>query len=133
MRREGFTLVELLVVVLILAILMAVALPLYLRATAHSERRACRANMRTLANAEQAYYLSHSPRRYVKISGGPPGSYQFSDVTGRPVTDFLGANLMTMPLCPTGHAYGANVDNAGLEILCTNGPHGRYVPGRDAE
>lgn len=55
--RRGFTLVELLVVVLILAILMAVALPLYLGAIASSERGAARANMQTIANANQSFKL----------------------------------------------------------------------------
>lgn len=56
-NRRAFTLVELLVVVLILAILMAVALPLYLGAIASSERGAARANMQTIANANQSYKL----------------------------------------------------------------------------
>ena len=56
-NRRAFTLVELLVVVLILAILMAVALPLYLGAIASSERGAARANMQTIANANQSHKL----------------------------------------------------------------------------
>lgn len=55
--RRGFTLVELLVVVLILAILMAVALPLYLGAIASSEKGSARANMQTIANANQSFKL----------------------------------------------------------------------------
>ena len=55
--NRAFTLVELLVVVLILAILMAVALPLYLGAIRNSERGAARANMQTLANANQSFRL----------------------------------------------------------------------------
>ncbi|MCS6776706.1 MAG: prepilin-type N-terminal cleavage/methylation domain-containing protein [Chloroherpetonaceae bacterium] len=55
--RRGFTLVELLVVVLILAILMAVALPLYLGAIASSEKATARANMQTIANANQSFKL----------------------------------------------------------------------------
>ena len=50
----SFTLVELLVVTLILAILTAVALPLYLRSVAQSEENACKTNMRSIANAIQA-------------------------------------------------------------------------------
>jgi type IV pilus assembly protein PilA len=53
--RKGFTLVELLVVVLIIAILAAIALPLYLSAVADSQVKTARANMQTIANAEQAY------------------------------------------------------------------------------
>ena len=54
-RRSAFTLVELLTVVLILAILMAVALPLYLNAITESARRTTRSNMNMLINVEQAY------------------------------------------------------------------------------
>ena len=50
-NRRGFTLIELLVVVLILAVLMAVSIPLYLSAVADSQRKTCRANMQTIANA----------------------------------------------------------------------------------
>jgi len=53
-NRRGFTLIELLVVVLILSILMAVALPLYLSAVADSQKKTCRANMQTIANAALA-------------------------------------------------------------------------------
>lgn len=57
--NRAFTLVELLVVVLILAILMAVALPLYLGAIRNSEVGASRANMQTIANANQSYRLKN--------------------------------------------------------------------------
>jgi type IV pilus assembly protein PilA len=50
----GFTLIELLVVVLILSILMAVALPLYLSAISDAQRKTCRANLQTIANAVQS-------------------------------------------------------------------------------
>src|SRR5687768_6752483 len=54
-RRTAFTLIELLIVVLILAILMAVSLPLYLGVASDSQLKVCRANMQTLADAEAAY------------------------------------------------------------------------------
>ena len=66
--RRGFTLVELLVVVLILAILMAVALPLYLNAIKNSEKGTARANMQTIANAEQSAKLNNPNHLYYPVA-----------------------------------------------------------------
>jgi type IV pilus assembly protein PilA len=75
-HSKGFTLVELLVVVLILAILMAVALPLYLSAIANSTKRTARANMQTIANAEQSYRLENKDHVYVAIDGTNPDNWK---------------------------------------------------------
>jgi len=112
-KRSGFTLIELLVVILILAILMAIALPLYLRAVADSEKKTCRTNMQTIANAEQAYKVRSTAHEYVEVSGTPgtggaPPSYTFlGAVSGDTITDFEGvtADLTRMPICPKGSAY----------------------------
>ena len=66
-NRKGFTLIELLVVVLILSILMAVALPLYLSAVSDSQRKTCRANMQTIANAVQAARVKNGCRRLLRF------------------------------------------------------------------
>ena len=58
--RRGFTLIELLVVVLILAILMSVALPLYLSAVGDSQKKTCRANLQTIANAVLASKIKNN-------------------------------------------------------------------------
>jgi len=89
-NKRGFTLIELLVTVLILAILMAIALPLYLSAIADAERKTCRANLQTIANAEMAYRVR---TRTV-----------FTSNIGDLVPD-----LAATPICPNNGAYSVTV------------------------
>ena len=89
-NNRGFTLIELLVTVLILAILMAIALPLYLSAIADSERKTCRANLQTIANAEMAYR--------VRTRGG------FTATLAN-----LNGDLLSTPVCPNQGEYTVTV------------------------
>src|SRR5712691_1355051 len=89
--RRGFTLIELLVVVLILSILMAVSIPLYLSAVADSQKKTCRANMQTIANAIQAARIKGNTADYATFVGA--------------VTTVLEPDLQSVPICPKAGAY----------------------------
>lgn len=54
-REKGFTLIELMVVILIIAILVAIAVPVFNIARTAAYRRTCQANLRTLDGAVQTY------------------------------------------------------------------------------
>jgi type IV pilus assembly protein PilA len=54
--EEGFTLIELMVVVLIIAILLAIAIPSYLGARERASNRAAQSNLRTAHTNELAIY-----------------------------------------------------------------------------
>src|SRR5437899_3780029 len=54
--EEGFTLIELMVVVLIIAILIAIAIPTFLGARKRAQDRAVQSNLRNGLTAEKVYY-----------------------------------------------------------------------------
>jgi len=124
-KRRGFTLIELLVVVLILSILMAVALPLYLSAVADSQKKTCRANLQTIANAIQAAHVKNTA-----VDAGLYSNYYGS------VTVLKEPDLNSVPICPTGGAYTV-IDTTGdvpagtlFAVKCAN--HGTFQPGVDS-
>src|SRR3989442_12645038 len=91
---RGFTLIEVLIVIVIIAILMAIALPLYLGIVTQSEITSCRANMQTLANAEQSY------------RGRNPNSHNYTTI----LSD-LNPDLVLPPVCVRGGNYSVTISD----------------------
>jgi len=55
-EEQGFTLIELMVVVLIIAILIAIAIPTFLGARQRAQDRAAQSNLRNALTAEKSFY-----------------------------------------------------------------------------
>lgn len=72
-RRNGFTLIELMITVAIVAILAAVALPNYSQYVIRSKRSAAQAEMMNIANREQQYLLAQ--RVYADKTALTAGGY----------------------------------------------------------
>jgi prepilin-type N-terminal cleavage/methylation domain-containing protein/prepilin-type processing-associated H-X9-DG protein len=81
LRACGFTLVELLVVIGIIAILIGILLPTLSRIQEQSRKTACLSNLRQLGAALISYANEHKGRL---PNGNPPGSWD----------DYAGANRM---------------------------------------
>src|SRR5947209_6293899 len=56
-NARGFTIIEMLAVILIIAALMAAAMPGFISAMAEGQHKECRANMKAIANAQREYKL----------------------------------------------------------------------------
>src|SRR5947207_2054216 len=98
--RRGFSLVELLAVVLVLAVLAAVAVPLYTSQRKSAAGRACKANLTAMSAALAAYALRNNayPAALATLVGANEG-------------------LTELPKCPdTGAAYSYSVA-AGVATL----------------
>ncbi len=60
MRREAFTLIELLIVVAIIGILAAIAVPNFMNAQTRAKVARAKADLRSLATALESYFLDHN-------------------------------------------------------------------------
>jgi type IV pilus assembly protein PilA len=58
-KDEGFTLIELMVVVLIIAILIAIAIPTFLGARKRAQDKQAQSNLRNALTAEKTYYVDN--------------------------------------------------------------------------
>jgi prepilin-type N-terminal cleavage/methylation domain-containing protein len=54
-RQEGFTLIELMIVILIIGILVGIAVPVFLSAQSSAQRRTCESNRRTVVSSADIY------------------------------------------------------------------------------
>jgi len=120
-KKGAFTLIELLVVVLILAILTAVALPLYLSSVKDSEKKTCQTNMQTIANAVQAYKVRERVSAYPTIN----------DVSSEVGSGNLLEDLNFAPQCPEDplNNYSVIPVGDGFKVTCKDANHGRWENG----
>ena len=87
---RAFTLIELLIVVAIIAILAAIAVPNFLEAQVRSKVSRCLTDMRSLATGIEAYTVDHT---------GPPYAFTYFGVPGYPhVSCYEGLIRLTTPV-----------------------------------
>src|SRR5580658_1773205 len=107
---------------------MAVARPLYLSAVADSQKKVCRANMQTIANAATAARVKSDELDFSSIVAANSSGII---ITG---TDSL-ADLNAVPVCPTQGTYTLAVGNGGpttFMVVCSVSAHGTFQPGVDS-
>lgn len=86
-RTKGFTLVEMLAVVIIIAALVAIAIPALFSAINDARSRTCAANIKNIESAEQLYFSKN--QAYVDFATVSTNVAYFPD--GAPVCPFAKA------------------------------------------
>lgn len=128
-NRKGFSLVELMVVVVIMGILIAVAVPLYGAITKNAEKRTCQSNMHSIRTVASKFaYKDNDGKRAVSFFNA--GYTNFNGASDSPeavfkaefLADFEGSEF---PKCPvTGEYYTVVVNaNGDVEVRCSNSEH----------
>lgn len=111
MRRKAFTLVEIMIVVLIIGILLAIAIPNFLQSRSRANARSCIANLKQIDAAKEIFAQDQ------RLANG--STVQMSDLWPTYI------RRSTQPLCPAGGTYtiGTIGQNPTCDFVDTVVPH----------
>ena len=97
-KKAGFTLVEIMIVVLIIGILLAIAIPNFVAARESSRAKACVGNLKQIDSAKQQCAMDN------KLGAASPATFDITGaVVAAPAYQLVGASgyIRATPVCPS--------------------------------
>lgn len=109
-RKSGFTLVEIMIVVAIIGLLAAIAIPNFVKARTSAQKNACIASMRQLEGAKENWALENKKTEGTAVTGSETAINAFLRGSQAPVCPGGGtytyAAVGTAPSCSLGSSAG---------------------------
>jgi len=114
---KGFTLIELMVVVLIIAILIAIAIPTFLGLRRRAQDRAAQSNLRNGLTAAKAFYTDAETYDGFDVAAGTAIEPSLTWVAGNPAN--VGEVGFVIPVtAPVGQEFVLNAVSASTTQFC---------------
>ncbi len=104
MKKSGFTLVEIMIVVAIIGLLAAIAIPSFVKARTSSQETGCINNLRQIDSAKEQWAMANN-----KAENAAVGDTEVTEIV---------LYMKAAPECPAGgtYTYGAMSTDPGCDV-----------------